>query len=56
VFHLLKIRLYRKKAIDQELAEIEPLLKEAREAVSEIRNEAISEIRSVFLYILFFNT
>ncbi|KAI9564905.1 hypothetical protein GHT06_008646 [Daphnia sinensis] len=37
----------RKQAIDQELAEIEPLLMEARAAVSDIRNEALSEIRSL---------
>ena len=39
--------LFRKQAIDQELAEIEPLIAEARAAVSEIRNEALTEIRSL---------
>ncbi len=39
--------VFRKEAIDQELAEIEPLLMEARSAVSDIRNEALSEIRSL---------
>jgi dynein heavy chain 2, cytosolic len=36
-----------KKGIDQEMAEIEPLLAEARAAVSDIRNEALAEIRSL---------
>ena len=39
--------VFRKQAIDQELAEIEPLLMEARAAVSDIRNEALTEIRSL---------
>lgn len=39
--------LYRKEAIDKDLADIEPLLMEARSAVSEIRNEALAEIRSL---------
>ncbi|XP_042887569.1 cytoplasmic dynein 2 heavy chain 1-like [Penaeus japonicus] len=37
----------RKKAIDVELAEIEPLVKEAKEAVGNIKSEALSEIRSL---------
>lgn len=39
--------LCRKEAIDKDLADIEPLLMEARSAVSEIRNEALAEIRSL---------
>jgi len=39
--------LNRKAAIDEELKEIEPLLSEARSAVSNIRNEALTEIRSL---------
>lgn len=35
----------RKKNIDEELAEIEPLVKEAKEAVSNIKSEALTEIR-----------
>ena len=38
---------FRKKVIDEELAEIEPLVSEARSAVSDIRNEALAEIRSL---------
>ncbi|KAF4526157.1 hypothetical protein B566_EDAN008193 [Ephemera danica] len=39
--------LKRKKAIDLELAEIEPLIKEAQAAVGNIKAEALSEIRSL---------
>lgn len=35
----------RKKAIDVELAEIEPLVREAKEAVGNIKSEALTEIR-----------
>lgn len=35
----------RKKNIDEELAEIEPLVREAKEAVSNIKSEALTEIR-----------
>ncbi|XP_069998938.1 cytoplasmic dynein 2 heavy chain 1 isoform X2 [Penaeus vannamei] len=37
----------RKKAIDVELAEIEPLVREAKEAVGNIKSEALTEIRSL---------
>ncbi|XP_063237932.1 cytoplasmic dynein 2 heavy chain 1 [Bacillus rossius redtenbacheri] len=37
----------RKKAIDEELAEIEPLIQEARAAIGNIKSEALSEIRSL---------
>jgi dynein heavy chain 2 len=47
LFFSIVLFVFRKEAIDQELAEIEPLLMEARSAVSDIRNEALSEIRSL---------
>ncbi|XP_068211563.1 cytoplasmic dynein 2 heavy chain 1 [Palaemon carinicauda] len=37
----------RKKNIDAELAEIEPLVQQAKEAVGNIKNDALSEIRSL---------
>ncbi|GAB1603232.1 cytoplasmic dynein 2 heavy chain 1-like isoform X1, partial [Argonauta hians] len=37
----------RKKKIDEELAEIEPLVNEAKKAVGSIQSEALSEIRSL---------
>ncbi|XP_069679211.1 cytoplasmic dynein 2 heavy chain 1 isoform X2 [Periplaneta americana] len=37
----------RKKAIDEELAEIEPLIQEASAAVGNIKSESLSEIRSL---------
>lgn len=37
----------RKKEIEQELAEVEPLIQEARAAVGNIKPEALSEIRSL---------
>lgn len=37
----------RKKEIEQELAEVEPLIQEARAAVGNIKTEALSEIRSL---------
>ena len=37
----------RKKAIEIELSEIEPLVKEAQEAVGNIKPESLSEIRSL---------
>ena len=37
--------LTRKKNIDEELAEIEPLVREAKEAVGNIKSDALSEIR-----------
>lgn len=46
-YHTFFYTLYRKEAIDKDLADIEPLLMEARSAVSEIRNEALAEIRSL---------
>jgi dynein heavy chain 2 len=39
--------LLRKKAIDVELAEIEPLIQEASAAVGNIKSESLSEIRSL---------
>ena len=39
--------LHRKKAIDEELAEIEPLIQEASAAVGNIKSESLSEIRSM---------
>lgn len=37
----------RKKAIDQEMAAVEPLVQEARRAVGSIKPESISEIRAL---------
>jgi dynein heavy chain 2 len=37
---------FRKAAIDQELAEVEPLIREAQAAVGNIKPQAITEIRS----------
>ena len=37
----------RKKAIDKELAEVEPLIQEAKSAVGNIKTEALAEIRSM---------
>lgn len=37
----------RKKEIELELAEVEPLIEEARQAVGNIKNESLSEIRSL---------
>ncbi|CAG0883700.1 unnamed protein product [Cyprideis torosa] len=37
----------RKKAIDLELAEVEPMIQQAKSAVGNIKNEALSEIRSM---------
>lgn len=37
----------RKKEIELELAEVEPLIQEARSAVGNIKSEALSEIRSL---------
>ncbi|KAI5737300.1 hypothetical protein M8J76_012015 [Diaphorina citri] len=37
----------RKKDIDKELAEVEPLIEEARSAVGNIKSESLSEIRSL---------
>ena len=37
----------RKKAIDIELSTIEPLVKEAKEAVGNIKTETLSEIRAL---------
>jgi dynein heavy chain 2 len=37
----------RKKEIDLELAEIEPLVQTARAAVGNLKNESISEVRSL---------
>ncbi|XP_069942834.1 cytoplasmic dynein 2 heavy chain 1 isoform X1 [Cherax quadricarinatus] len=42
-----KIIAERKKAIDEELAEIEPIVREAKEAVGNIKSEALTEIRSL---------
>lgn len=39
--------IYRKSDIEQELAEVEPLIKEASAAVGNIKPEALSEIRSL---------
>jgi dynein heavy chain 2 len=43
----LYLLLCRKKAIDMELAEIEPLIQEAGAAVGNIKPESLSEIRSL---------
>jgi dynein heavy chain 2 len=37
----------RKKAIDIELSEIEPLIREAKDAVGNIKPDSLSEIRSL---------
>ena len=37
----------RKKEIDKELSEIEPLVKEAKQAVGNIKSETLGEIRSL---------
>lgn len=37
----------RKKAIDRELEDVEPLVQAARDAVGNIRNETLSEIRAL---------
>lgn len=37
----------RKRAIDAELAEVEPLIKAAQAAVGNIKSESLSEIRSL---------
>lgn len=37
----------RKRAIDSELAEVEPLVKEAKAAVGSIKSESLSEIRAL---------
>ena len=42
-----KLLAKRKKAIDKELAEVEPLVQEARKAVGNIKTESLSEIRSL---------
>lgn len=42
-----KVLEKRKQAIDYELAEVEPVVQEARRAVSSIKPEAISEIRAL---------
>ncbi|KAG8224815.1 hypothetical protein J437_LFUL002261 [Ladona fulva] len=42
-----KALVERKAEIDQELSEVEPLVKEAAKAVGEIKSEALSEIRSL---------
>ena len=39
--------LKRKRVIDAELAEVEPLLKDAKRAVGSIKSESISEIRAL---------
>lgn len=39
--------MVRKKAIEQELQEVKPILKEASAAVGQIKSEALSEIRSL---------
>ncbi|KAI8908484.1 dynein heavy chain and region D6 of dynein motor-domain-containing protein [Gorgonomyces haynaldii] len=39
--------LIRKQAVEKELAEVEPLIRAAKSAVGEIRNESLSEIRSL---------
>lgn len=38
---------FRKKDIDKELAEVEPLIEEARSAVGNLKSESLSEIRSL---------
>lgn len=42
-----KILDKRKRAIDKELAEVEPLVQAARAAVGNIKTESLSEIRSL---------
>ncbi|XP_046395709.1 cytoplasmic dynein 2 heavy chain 1 [Ischnura elegans] len=42
-----KVLVERKAAIDNELSEVEPLVREAAKAVGEIKSEALSEIRSL---------
>eukprot|EP01135_Chromosphaera_perkinsii_P005308 Nk52_evm1s338 gene=Nk52_evmTU1s338 len=42
-----KKQIKRKKVIEAELSEIEPLVKQAQAAVGEIRNDSLSEIRSL---------
>ncbi|XP_071452948.1 cytoplasmic dynein 2 heavy chain 1 [Hetaerina americana] len=42
-----KVLVERKAAIDSELSEVEPLVREASKAVGEIKSEALSEIRSL---------
>jgi len=42
-----KILDKRKRAIDKELAEVEPLVQEAKKAVGNIKTESLSEIRSL---------
>lgn len=41
------LQYFRKKAIDKELENIEPIVQQAREAVGNIKSEALSEIRSM---------
>lgn len=38
----------RKKAIDEEMKEIEPIINEAKRSVGNIRNETLGEIRLVW--------
>jgi dynein heavy chain 2 len=42
-----KVLQTRKKAIDKELAEVEPLVQAAKAAVGNIKTESLSEIRSL---------
>lgn len=42
-----KVLQTRKKAIDRELAEVEPLVQAAKSAVGNIKTESLSEIRSL---------
>lgn len=42
-----KVLQTRKKAIDKELAEVEPLVQAAKSAVGNIKTESLSEIRSL---------
>ena len=42
-----KVLQQRKKVIDKELAEVEPLVQEAKAAVGNIKTESLSEIRSL---------
>ena len=42
-----KVLQTRKKAIDRELAEVEPLVRAAKSAVGNIKTESLSEIRSL---------
>lgn len=46
-FFFFNFIIYRKKAIEIELAEVEPILQEARAAVGNIKAESLSEIRSL---------